>query len=127
VSRQRSPEGQAEWDAARERVRRYHEQELAKLIERLRAALASLDAGEIDVFEFDQTVHQYKKATRSSGASAVEAPATSSTLLGSSSTRTLQAKRETGGGSQLLPHAEALVHEGLLHSRTAQTHLHSRA
>lgn len=64
MSRRRSAEEQAEWEAARERVGRYHDEEVTKLIDRLRAALARLDAGEIDAFEFDDVVHQYKKASQ---------------------------------------------------------------
>ncbi len=64
LSRRRSAEEQAEWETARERVARYHEQELAKLIGHVRTALAALDAGEIDVFEFDEIAHQYKKAAQ---------------------------------------------------------------
>ena len=45
-------------------VRAYHEQELRQLIEHVRDALARLDAGEIDVFEFDSLVHQYHKAAQ---------------------------------------------------------------
>lgn len=64
MSGRRSAEEQAEWETARERVGRYHELELAKLVEHVRAALVALDAGEIDVFEFDEIVHRYKKAAQ---------------------------------------------------------------
>ena len=50
------------FEAAAARVARYHEQQLLALVERLRDALRRLDAGEIDVFEFDALVHQYKRA-----------------------------------------------------------------
>ncbi len=58
----RSAADQAAWIAARDRVASYHERELAALIERLRSGLESLDAGEIDVFEFDDLVHRYKRS-----------------------------------------------------------------
>lgn len=45
-------------------VAAYHESELRKLIERLRAGLARYDAGEIDAFELDELVHHYKRATQ---------------------------------------------------------------
>ena len=60
----RSPAEQAAWVAARDRVAGYHEQELAGLIERLRSGLERLDAGEIDVFEFDDLVHHYKRSAQ---------------------------------------------------------------
>ena len=50
------------FEAAVARVGRYHEQQLLSLVERVREALGRLDAGEIDVFEFDALVHQYKRA-----------------------------------------------------------------
>jgi hypothetical protein len=48
--------------AAAARVGRYHEQQLLLLADRVREALHRLDAGDIDVFEFDALVHQYKRA-----------------------------------------------------------------
>lgn len=60
----RSQAEQAAWEAARARVAAYHEQELSALIERLRAGLARLDAGEIDVFDFDDLVHRYKRSAQ---------------------------------------------------------------
>lgn len=50
--------------AARARVGAYHEAELAKLIGRLREGLEELDRGDIDVFEFDDLVHHYKRAAQ---------------------------------------------------------------
>jgi hypothetical protein len=52
----------AERQAARELVARYHQAELRKLLEHVRGGFARLDAGEIDEFELDQLIHQYKKA-----------------------------------------------------------------
>jgi hypothetical protein len=49
---------------ARRRVAAYHEAELAALVDRLRDGLRRYDAGELDVFEFDELVHRYKKATQ---------------------------------------------------------------
>ena len=54
----------AERRAARAAVAAYHEAELGKLIERLRAGIARYDAGEIDAFELDDLVHHYKRATQ---------------------------------------------------------------
>ena len=54
--------GEERFEAAIARVGRYHEQQLLLLVEHLREALGSLEAGEIDVFEFDALVHQYKQA-----------------------------------------------------------------
>ncbi len=51
--------------AAVARVGRYHEQQLLLLTEHVREGLRRLDAGEIDVFEFDAQVHQYKRAANS--------------------------------------------------------------
>ena len=52
----------AERQAARELVARYHRAELRKLLDHVRGGFARLDAGEIDEFELDQLIHQYKKA-----------------------------------------------------------------
>lgn len=52
------------WDVVVARVGAYHERELRCLVEHLRTALARLDAGEFDVFEFDALAYQYKKAAR---------------------------------------------------------------
>ncbi len=60
----RSAEEQAAWVAARDRVATYHERELSALVERLRSGLERLDAGEVDVFEFDDLVHRYKRSTQ---------------------------------------------------------------
>ena len=54
----------AERRAARAVVAAYHEAELGKLIERLRAGIARYDAGVIDAFELDDLVHHYKRATQ---------------------------------------------------------------
>ena len=59
-----SPEERARREAARAQVGRYHEQELRQLVDHLRVGLARLDRGEIDVFEFDEIVHRYKKAAQ---------------------------------------------------------------
>jgi hypothetical protein len=50
--------------AARAAVGAYHEAELARLIDRVRAGLARYDAGEIDAFELDELIHHYKRATQ---------------------------------------------------------------
>ena len=50
--------------AARERVSRYYESELAKLIGRVEEALTRYRDGEIDAHEVDDVIHRYSKATR---------------------------------------------------------------
>jgi hypothetical protein len=52
----------AERRAARERVGNYHRAELRHLLDHVRDGFARLDAGEIDEFELDDLIHQYKKA-----------------------------------------------------------------
>ena len=59
-----APQAEESWDALVARVGAYHERELRRLIDQLRAALERLDAGELDVFEFDALAYQYKKAAR---------------------------------------------------------------
>ena len=54
----------AERGAARATVAAYHEAELGKLVERLRAEIARYDAGELDVFELADLVHRYKRASQ---------------------------------------------------------------
>lgn len=48
--------------AARQIVARYHEEQLTALLERVRDGFARLDAGEIDPFELDDLIHQYKRS-----------------------------------------------------------------
>jgi hypothetical protein len=50
--------------AARERVSEYHENELAILIDHVEEALTLYRAGEIDVHDVDEIIHQYSKAAR---------------------------------------------------------------
>ncbi|TMM00412.1 MAG: hypothetical protein E6G10_16305 [Actinobacteria bacterium] len=50
--------------ADREVVGAYHEAELGKLLERVRAGFTAYDAGEIDAFELDDLIHHYKRATQ---------------------------------------------------------------
>lgn len=45
-------------------VANYHEAQLAALIEHVREALVRYDAGEIDVFDLDDTIHHYKRSAR---------------------------------------------------------------
>ena len=47
-----------------ETVRRYHETELAKLLEHVREGFRRYDAGEIDAFELDDLIHHYKRAAQ---------------------------------------------------------------
>jgi hypothetical protein len=58
------PAAEESFDVLVARVGAYHERELRRLVEHLRNALARLDAGELDVFEFDALAYQYKKAAR---------------------------------------------------------------
>lgn len=44
--------------------RRLHEQQLRRLLERVREGFARMDAGEIDPFELDDLVHRYKRSAR---------------------------------------------------------------
>jgi len=47
---------------ARAVVAGYHQEELRRLLDRVRAGFAQLDAGAIDEFELDDLIHRYKKA-----------------------------------------------------------------
>ncbi len=49
---------------ARALVATYHGAELAGLVEHVAAAIERYRAGEIDVHEVDEVIHQYKKAAR---------------------------------------------------------------
>ncbi len=42
----------------------YHEARLADLLKRVRVGFERYDAGELDAFELDELIHQYKRATR---------------------------------------------------------------
>jgi len=48
--------------AAREMIAAYHEEQLQKLLQHVRAGFAQLDAGEIDAFELDEIIHHYKRS-----------------------------------------------------------------
>jgi len=54
----------AERRAARDRVSRYHEAQLAKLLAHVRAGFHAHEAGRIDVFELDDVIHHYHRAAR---------------------------------------------------------------
>ena len=47
-----------------ETVGRYHEVELSKLLEHVREGFDRYEAGEIDAFELDELIHQYKRAAQ---------------------------------------------------------------
>jgi hypothetical protein len=49
---------------ARKVIGEYHEQQQRVLLERVRAGLARLDAGEIDPFELDELIHHYHRASQ---------------------------------------------------------------
>ena len=50
--------------ADRQTVGRYYEEQLATLLERIRAGFERYDAGELDAFELDDLIWKYKRATR---------------------------------------------------------------
>jgi hypothetical protein len=54
----------AERRAARERVARYYESELAKLVDRVEQAIDRYRGGEIALTDVDDVIHRYSKATR---------------------------------------------------------------
>jgi len=60
-SKERAGE-KAERQAARELIAGYHQEQLHRLLERVRDGFVQLDSGEIDVFELDDLVHRYKRA-----------------------------------------------------------------
>ena len=49
---------------ARQIVGEYHRQQLGMLLEHVRESLERLDRGEIDVFEVDELIERYQRATR---------------------------------------------------------------
>ena len=64
MSDQSRQDERAERRAARVEIGAYHEAEMAELIDHVREALGRYDAGQIDVFELDDVIHQYKRATQ---------------------------------------------------------------
>jgi hypothetical protein len=54
----------AERRAARAQVASYHQAELARLLEHVEEAIASLRRGEMDVFAVGDVVHRYERAKR---------------------------------------------------------------
>lgn len=46
------------------RVVGYHEEQLAKLLERVREGFRRYDAGELNAFELDELIHHYKRSAR---------------------------------------------------------------
>ena len=54
----------AERRAARQTVGTYHEEELGKLLERVRDGFARYDAGEVDAFDLDEHIHHYKRSAQ---------------------------------------------------------------
>lgn len=42
----------------------YHQEELCRLLEHVRAGFAELDAARIDAFELDDLIHHYKRFAR---------------------------------------------------------------
>jgi hypothetical protein len=58
------PDSKAARRAARERVGRYHEAQLQKLLEHVRDGVSGYEGGELDAFELDGILHQYTRAAR---------------------------------------------------------------
>ena len=52
----------AERREARELIASYHQSQLRVLLEHVRDGFARLDAGDIDEFELDDLIHQYKRS-----------------------------------------------------------------
>jgi hypothetical protein len=52
----------AERHAARERVSAYHQAQLTELLTNVAVAVDRYQAGEIDVFTLDETIHHYHRA-----------------------------------------------------------------
>ena len=50
--------------AARELIGEYHEEQLRRLLENVRHGIERMDAGEIDPFELDELIHQYKRSAQ---------------------------------------------------------------
>lgn len=50
--------------AAREKIGAYHEEQLRALLERVRDGFARFDRGEMDAFDLDDLIHQYKRSAR---------------------------------------------------------------
>ena len=94
------PEGvheptKAERGAARERVSRYHETELARLVERVEQTIARYRLGEIDVHDVDEVIRRYSKAARELWKfcwSGTRAPISCSSLGRSADARSLQVR-----------------------------------
>ena len=58
------PDERAERRAARERIGRYHEEQLGVLLEHVREGFVQLDAGTIDAFELDDLIYRYKRSAQ---------------------------------------------------------------
>lgn len=54
----------AQQRAARDRVGRYHQEQLGLLLEHVREGFARMDAGTIDAFELDALIHRYKRSAQ---------------------------------------------------------------
>jgi hypothetical protein len=50
--------------AARKVIAAYHYEQLRALLERVRDGFARFDAGEIDAFDLDKLIHNYKRSAR---------------------------------------------------------------
>lgn len=44
--------------------REYHEEQLRLLLDHVRTGFAKMDAGEIDPFDLDELIHQYKRSAQ---------------------------------------------------------------
>ena len=52
----------AERRAARKIIAAYHQEQLRILLEHVRSGFAQLDAGDVDEFELDDIIYQYKRS-----------------------------------------------------------------
>lgn len=111
----RSSEEKAAWEAARTRVASYHEDQLSIVVAHVRSALGRLDAGDIDVFEFDDVVHQYKKAAQKLWSFCGGTSAISHSPRDSSMTNRLEDRHATDGS---LLHAATAPAPDSVSSRT---------
>jgi hypothetical protein len=50
--------------AARLLIGEYHEEQLRRLLEQVRHGIERMDTGEIDPFELDELIHQYKRSAQ---------------------------------------------------------------
>lgn len=101
----------AERQVARALVAAYHEARLADLIEHVEEELDPYRAGQVDAYAFDETVHQYHRASQENlGSSAGRAVSgrTSKSSRGCSNNWPKTGRRWTGGSASPLGKAGSL-------------------